>query len=751
VNLPTGRSVSGIAGFISFVARSGPLSATCIGALCVCAGGWIPTTAHAQIASQAQTAQEGFEANSIEEIIITARKRTESVQDTPESVDVLSSQTLADAHVTRMDDIGTFVSNVNIATQSDNSPGVVMRGVGSFGVVQGVGFYANDVQLYDGQTVRPDDLERIEVLKGPQGTLYGGNNIGGAIKYITKLPTDTFEGSTAFEAGNYGTQTYSAIVSGPLYAASPDLLDGRLSVYDTRSDGFLYDPVLHKTVDGGSESGGRATLLYKGLEATTVTVYLNGDWNRSAAGGNLNYKAVADDVYSLQLTDVTPPEYSRVLYSGTLKVEHQFADDLQLTSLSTYFHSRIESVTDTSKGPIPFLTGYDHFLTQVYSQELRLANSGSGPFKWLAGLFAQANNDDAPLTSRSLTSGPPPPYAFSYQTTDPRQYHNEYAAFGNATYDLSAWTFEAGLRADYYSNSMDDGYISKYDGLNGVSYNPSAAQDGREIMPKASVSYHFDKDVMGYSTISRGFEAGDEEEVFDANGNPEILSYRPETIWNYEIGLKTTLFDRLRLNAAMFYINYDNRLAQINTIESGTFVGLTRNIGASHNYGGEVDFAAQLAERLVFSGNFGITKAIWGNVPYLNPNLCPQGPPCASNPEMNLRGLTASFVPSYTGSLSLDWTHNIAANWIFGARVDAQFLGYSFWDVTDNARQDPYQLLNVSARLEHGGWTVSAHASNLTSRLYNTGYSTGPDLGAPFNVGHIGEPRIWSAGAAYHW
>jgi iron complex outermembrane recepter protein len=712
---------------------------------------WVVSTARAQSTALASQSQAAGESVVLEEVIITARKRVESMQDAPESIELVSSQVLANAHVEKLDDLGAFVSNANIATQSDNSPGVVMRGVGAFGVVQGVGFYDNDVQLFDGQTVRADDLERIEVLKGPQGTLYGGNNIGGAIKYITKMPTDTFEGSVAVEDGNYSTQTYSGVLSGPLLSASPELLDGRLSVYDTRSDGFIYDPVLHETVDGGSESGGRATLVYKGLDATTIALFLNSDWNRSAAGANLNYKAQADYAYSLQITDGTKPEYARVLYSGTLKVEHEFADDLSLTSLTTYFHSRAESITDTSKGPIPFLTGYDHFLTQVYSQELRLANTNSGPLKWLVGLYGLANNDDSPLTSRSLTVGPPPPYWFSYQTTDPRQYHNEYAAFGNATYDLAAWTLEAGVRADYYKNSMSDAAISTYDALNGVSYSPTASQDGRELMPKLSLSYHFDKDVMGYSTISRGFEAGDEEEIFDANGNPEIYKYQPETLWNYEIGIKSTLFDRLRVNAAAFYINYDNRLDQINTIESGTFVSFTRNIGASRNYGAEMDFIAQLTEGLIFSGNFGITKALWGDVPYLNPNLCSQGPPCATNPDINLRGLTAADVPSYTGALSLDWSHNLANNLVFGARVDAQFVGNSYWDVTDNAQQNPYQLLNVGARLERGGWSLSAHVSNLTDRLYNTGYSTGPDLGAPFNVGHIGPPRIWSVRGAYHW
>src|SRR5882762_7472210 len=178
-------------------------------------------TALAQTAPPAQVTASHSE-DALEEIIVTARKRSEVMEDIPESIQAFGAQELADSHFTKLDDLSGLVSNLNITTRADNNPDVVMRGVGSFGVVQGVGFYANDVQLFDGQSVRPDDLERIEVLKGPQGTLYGGNNIGGAIKYITKLPTDKFEGEVAAEAGNYNTQTYSAVVSGALV---PGVLD----------------------------------------------------------------------------------------------------------------------------------------------------------------------------------------------------------------------------------------------------------------------------------------------------------------------------------------------------------------------------------------------------------------------------------------------------------------------------------------------------------------------------------------------
>jgi iron complex outermembrane recepter protein len=168
-------------------------------AWCWCGVALLSMNVHAQTApaNQAPATAPG---DSLEEIIVTARKRSESMQDIPESIQAIGTQELFNAHITRVDDIGNLVSNLNITTRADNTPDVVLRGVGSFGVVNGVGFYSDDVQLFDGQTVRAQDLERIEVLKGPQGTLYGGNNIGGAIKYVTRMPTDTFEGQVRMRA-----------------------------------------------------------------------------------------------------------------------------------------------------------------------------------------------------------------------------------------------------------------------------------------------------------------------------------------------------------------------------------------------------------------------------------------------------------------------------------------------------------------------------------------------------------------------
>jgi iron complex outermembrane receptor protein len=687
--------------------------------------------ARAQIA--AAQSNSGGDQEGIAEIIVTARKRVESTQVIPESIDAFGSQEIDDAHITKIDDLGNLVSNLNITTRADNTPDVVLRGVGSFGVVSGVGFYANDVQLFDGQTVRTEDIERIEVLKGPQGTLYGGSNIGGAIKYITKLPTDQFEAGAGFEFGNYGTQTYNAFVSGALV---PGVLDARASFFDTHTDGYIYDTTLNRNVNGGTERGGRLTFLYKNDE-TTATLYLNYDWNHSGDGASIYYRPDSPTDYSLDVADGTDPQYLRGLYSATLKIEQGLAGNLSLTSITSYFHSYADVTVDIDKGPLPLLTGFQNFLTNVGSQELRLANSDGGAFRWLVGLFAQANDPSVYTDTRAFNGDPSDaaaladPAMYSDQDTDVKQRHREYAMFGDATYDWASWTFEAGVRADYNDSTLEDPI-----------YGISGSQHGTEALPKFSASYHFAKDVMGYGTVSRGFQPGDLVEQFDVNGNPYAATYKPETTWNYELGLKSTLFERVRFNAAVFYIDYQQRLFQTVALEASQFVQVTENIGPSHNYGAEFDAALRITPDLYFSTSLGATKAVWGNTPYYDLDL---------NVPTNLNGRTAPYTPAYQGSLSLDWSHHLNEALLLGARIDASFVGQQNWDPTDHFQQPAHQTVNAGIRLEGSHWAVEGHVANVFNKLYNTEFISAAELQAPFNVAGISRPRMYTVSLKYRW
>jgi iron complex outermembrane receptor protein len=692
----------------------------------------VSSAARAQTASTNPTVAASDETG-LSEIVVTARKRVENMQSIPESIDAFGALEISDAHITRIDDLGNLVSNLNITTRADNTPDVVLRGIGSFGVVSAVGFYADDVQLFDGQSVRTDDVERIEVLKGPQGTLYGGSNIGGAIKYITKLPTDEFHAGVNAEFGNYSTQTYSGFVSGPLI---PGTLDARASFFDSRTDGYLYDPVLNRTVDDGTERGGRLTFLYK-TDVTTAALYLNYNWNRGGSGANLYYRPESPTDYSLQIADGTQPEYLRGLYSATLKIDQQLADHLNLTSISSFFHSYADTTLDIDKGPLPFLTGHQAFTHDVGSQELRLANTGDSALKWLVGVFALANDPSVFTNTVAFTGDPPSPEnladptQYGVQNTDVIQRHREYAVFGNISYDWAKWTFETGLRADYNNSSLADPI-----------YGIANEQHGTEVLPKFSASYHFDKDIMGYASISRGFQPGDLVEQFDAGGNPYVGTYKPETTWNYELGLKSTFFDRLRFNAAVFYIDYRDRLFQTVAFQANQFVQLTKNIGASRSYGGEFDVSTRLTQDLYFTTSFGVTKAIWGNVPYYDLDL---------NQPTNLSGRTAPYTPDYQGSVSLDWSHHLTDYLTVGARADATFVGHQYWDPTDHFQQPAHQLVNLGVRLEGGHWSVNGHVSNVFNKLYNTEYISAAEVQAPFNVAGIGRPRLWTVALNYRW
>jgi len=672
----------------------------------------------------------------LDEVVVTARKRAEDIQKVPESVTALGSQALEDAHVTQLDDLGGLVSNLNIVQRNDNTPDVTLRGIGSFGVVQGVGFYSNDVQLFEGQTVRPEDLERIEVLKGPQGTLYGGANIGGAIKYVTKLPTDKLEAEASAEYGDYATQNYYAMLSGPI---AGDQLKARVSLHAENNDGWIYDTTHHMDFGATRDRGGRLTLVYQS-DKTTIDFFLDGDDFHTGAQ-NLLYTPPDDHTYLNSVNDWVHPAFVRQLFSPTLKIEHELFDDVTLTSISSYFQSYNKGVTDLCKCDHPFDTLDQNAKNKVGSEELRLGSSGDEPLTWLVGLYAQAHRTD------TLQRDNYAPYEVTFSPADlgnpaivdqaldsQRKYQHEYAAFANASYKLGDWSAEVGIREDYYESRLSD--------ANTQSYHPAAfvygseSLTGNKVLPKFSLSYQASPEILTYATIAKGFEPADE--IYEGF----IHRYGAEVATSYEAGIKSTLFGGVHFNAAGFYIDYANRLFQNIQFNNQGIFEVTSNIGDSKNYGFEFDVASKLPFGFRASGSFGLTEAKWGNVPFFDP---------ISNSAINLKGLTAPFTPEYQGNAQLEWVHEIQSDLTFSARVDTAFFGTSYWDPQDAVKQRPYDLLNVGARLEGNNWSIAARIKNVLNTRYNTIYDNMFDVGAPFNVAHLGPPRFFTVTATYKY
>jgi iron complex outermembrane receptor protein len=705
-------------------------------------------------ADEKATASGVTKDDSLVEIVVTARKRSENLRDIPASITAISAATIEDAHITQLDDLGALVSNLNIDEAHDNTPDVVLRGVGSFGLVAGVGFYVNDVQVFEGQIARPVDIERIEVLKGPVGTLFGGANVGGAIKYVTKDPTSTWENEATVELGSYSTRNYQAVVSGPL----SDTVGIRASVYYDSHDGNVYDTVNKFDYGAANDHGARVTLVAAPNESNKIHVWLSAD-DYNTSSQNLMYEPPDAHTYSRTVQDFFIPSFVRHIGSAAVQLDHQMEANLALTSLTSYFTSYNRGFTDFFKQPVPIDLLQQDADNRVYSEELRLASTGGSDVDWLVGAFFQGhksgtlatdNNYNAdpnnPMLLPLTPNAPPGPTGF-YTSTTPIDYdrsekmQREYALFGDVTLHHGNWEYEAGLRGEYYTSSLSA--VNTNNVANGDFTTPvlpiaPESISGHEFSPRVSAQYKFSPTANVYGAISRGFTPGDLVEE-----NFIIHSFRPEIATQYEVGYKSLLEYGVQLNAAVFYTYYKDRLYLYQKLANGPILDLTANIGPSTNVGAEFDLAAPLPGGFKVSVGGGVLRARWGETSgFTNPgngNIAPGTP-------QQLNGLNVPFAPAYTASTTLDWKHDFGG-YLVGARTEASFIGRSYWDPQNSAFQEAYHLLNASAWLEHGKWKLTVAGTNLTDTSYNTVFWPVPDVNPFHNIARINRPRWFTVNA----
>jgi iron complex outermembrane receptor protein len=734
----------------------------------------------------AATAPASASEGQLEDVVVTARKRSESLHDIPASVQAIPDTLIRDAHMTRLDDLSSIVSNLNIFEAHDNSPAVTMRGVGTFEVVQGVGFYMNDVQLFEGQTVRPNDVARIEVLKGPQGTLYGGANIGGAIKYVTKDPSTTWENEATVELGQYKTRSVEAIFSGPI----AQNLGIRGSFYDENHGGYITDTTYNKVIGDSHDRGGRIVLLAEPDHVTNVRLSFNYD-NLDSQNQNLQYldpthnffgttyQPYTADNYTYNVLDYFNPSFKRKLYSTTLEADHQFDNGTTITSITSQFWSYNRGVTDLTKQAVPIDLLFQNIDNRVVSEELRLSSGAHASLDWLAGAFVMQHKT---ITQNGdwlfNPNGPPfPDGAASYYGYDSdlqQKTQKQFALFGDATWYAGDLSYELGLRVESYSSRLEAlnqpapapaCAVTSTCGAPWITAEPTAISMPAQsvshtaVSPRLSIQYRLNAQVNLYGTYAKGFTPGDlvEQPVTNGQVTPSIGAVRPEVANSFELGVKSRFANGASINAAAYYMKYKDRLYQSMIASAGGFFDITTNIGDSRNSGLEVDFQLPVTKEWKLSGGLGTTRAVWGNALYNDPQASgiatalAGGPPPNITVTTNIQGMKAPFTPSYTANLALDWNEALANGWKVGARVDGSAIGESYWDPNDYARQKPYHLVNLGARLDTGNMSWLAHVSNLTGTRFNTMAWDAWDVNVPRSFARINRPRTATLSATYRF
>ena len=719
-------------------------------------------------------AESGANQNVIEEIFVTARKRQESLLEIPESVVAISSEAIDRQNLKGLEDIGFTVPNLNLSMRADGYPNVSIRGVGSFGNTQGVGFYLDDVQVFSDASSRFGDLERIEVLKGPQGTIYGGSNIGGAIKFVSARPEpDEFFGRVKARVGEQSLVDLEASLNVPLGDNGWAM---RLFGFSVEDDDYLKNPnttrlnglTTNNSSDVGKVEEWGARVSIAGPLNDRLTAYASLRFNDLDGPNNTWVRELDDSLDHPNIVATsTNPRHDRETTAGMLELTLEL-DNMDVISLTSF--------TDTESNRYSDLDIREEFMLdlerpedmEVFTQELRFTSTGEGPLQWLGGVYyskfkekmrseliwfdAREDVDgnfsgllgcalDMPTCSGVVTGE----VVTAAQEMDivrtPFELRNRdkshLAAFANATYSWDDWEVGLGLRVDRWKNESEN-----------LDTGISSSQDDTEILPRFSLTRWLNEETMVYLTIALGYEPGGFN-LANFEGVSDLFGFDPEEVTSYEIGWKGRLLDgRMTASLAAFFIDYEDRQIEFQAEVNGSVIEGIINAGDSEQFGLEGELVLQVNESLTLSAAVGWVDAEWDS-----------GTVVAG---VDLGGKTPPGVQDFNWNLAADFRRplNLGAGIDFIAGVQISHSGeYEGLQAFDPVTNPDFTLINAQIGLAGGEtWELTLNVENLTDEDYYVDVQHFPNFffglgggGDNIVIGTLGQPRLVSASLSYHF
>ena len=579
----------------------------------------LASAAHAEIAPSATP--EADSGPVVEQVVVTAERRATNLQKTAIAISAFNEKILADRKIDSIRDLSGQIPNFSISrvTISHTTQTYALRGVGESDPIQEpvLAVYVDDVYIprQIGSMVEFNDLERIEVLRGPQGTLYGRNSSAGALRIITRDPGDAFRAKAEVGLGNFGAVDVRALIEGPLV---DDKLAGSLSYIHHERDGVTFDPTLNHGVNRIDLDAYRAKLRWTPTDKLDVLLTVNALKDRSDSRSYVpvvqpNGEHRTDRSYS-----EVEPKQDLDQISGALRVQYELSDHLKLKSVTSYGGFNLNPVNYDNDGSAAVIQkNLIHYNDQYVTQEVQL-NGDFGKLTLTSGAFYLHERffvqRDGYSRKNALPTDPvvaPSNYGFA-------RAHNitntdAYALFGETSYALTdRFSITGGLR--WTNEKKDFLFDNKVLNLNGQVVGQSIAGDADKIFsaitPKLSAQFQWTPDVLQYVTYSKGFKSGG----FDNRATRLDLATRPfspENVNTYETGLKTELFDhRARVNAALFYNDYkDLQVSYTDPAYPGNSV--RGNAGKAHTYGLELESDVRATERLSLQASLGYLFAVY--------------------------------------------------------------------------------------------------------------------------------------------
>ncbi|MGH8290064.1 MAG: TonB-dependent receptor [Steroidobacteraceae bacterium] len=723
----------------------------------------------------------------LQEVVVTAEKRSESVQDVPLSVTAYTGDALQEAGITSLADLAAETAGVSEKNSGPGQTEFEMRGVSSSGgEFPTVGVYLDDTPVTPpaaaqlGKVVIDPslyDLNRVEVLRGPQGTLYGEGSMGGTIRLITNQP-DTTAFAMSGEATGSGTQgaggNYAANVMLNIPLVS-DVVALRLVATDKYTDGWidrivespfpeesdggltrgnvLAAPVAMRFSDVNWErlQGGRAELLAQPTERLTISASF---LDQRITQGGWNYADVPpglDEEAHYQPFDVPEP-YSDAFDLASLTIKYDF-DGFEITSATGEYRRGTHLAQDSTEtmqdffwtifglSDLPYsavgpLGTYSEDWTSQTTEELRITSTGNGRFQWIVGGFYQdfssaddvGTNTPGPIVDALF--GVPSLYDINYLT-----HFKQFAGFGEASYNFfDALKLTAGLR--YYSYKTNE-FLAESGGIpNGslipTTFNEPASDSG--VNPKVNLSHRWGEDLTVYTQAVKGSRPGGGNTPAPGVCTPVPPQYNPDSLWSYELGEKAQLLDRrLTLNSAVYYENWSG-IQQIVAEPCG--FTYTTNAGKTEVRGGEIELAARVTPYLSLSTAGGYTDA----------RITQTGPGSSFTV-----GEKIQEVPTWTDSTSIMYHHAVSERYELVLRATNEYVG-PMTDVSFSVNNVPGRdLLSLRAGLvREDSLSAFLFIDNATDRRVILGNSISLSVNGPtFNRVVTNQPRTIGIDLSY--
>ncbi|WP_421738717.1 TonB-dependent receptor [Caulobacter sp.] len=723
------------------------------------------------------------DATAIEEIVVTAQKRSENLQDVPVSVTALTSDALAARGVNNVLALNNLAPGMRIsAGDAAANPKIYIRGVGlsdfNPNASSGVGVYVDGVYVGSplAQMAGFFDLAQVEVLRGPQGTLYGRNTNGGAINITTKRPSQTFGADASLEYGSFNAVTADLGVGGPIVA---DKLAFRAAAQYVQDDGYTYNRVTGHDLNAAKHWAGRLSLLYTPSEdfelLTQVNRYVNrGDAtapqhralfpataaatgadglcaaNAYASGACTDLLGYADTDNNSRAVDANLEGKDKVDLFGASSQATWKLGGMSLISVTAWQWAHRNDLENTDASPLRMIEINYRSRQHQFTQELRLqSNDASARLNWVLGVYymdeqVQDNTrQDVLRDLRPLFVTPSNPTGLSLENSVATfgypytQTTKGYAVFGQADYKLTdRLTGTVGLRWSADDKSMD--YQSQAeDGLI-VILTSKQSKTFSAVSGRLGLRYALNDDANIYATYNRGYKSGG---FFGgmATTAQEMEPYDNETLDAYELGLKSEFFDRrVRLNVSGFYYDYKNQQVFAQTTRNGLTVLVLDNAANSKVYGGEAEVTARPIQPLTLSAGVSLLHAKYGD--YFTEGKDFTGNWLPQSPKVTFNAAATWVAPLANGASIL-------------ANVDANYSSRVYFDNSNAARlsQDAVWVAGAQAswRSPDRKIEAGAFARNLFDKTYAVSISNIDSLGVDLLSNN--RPRSLGVFLRYHY